>query len=62
MKIESDDWKLQRHDNIDGTIQYEIWGTVGNEWGRVIVIDEDDWPNAKDIAKFIHEACASKPQ
>lgn len=51
------DWTFSRHDNSDGTIQYEIWGTAGRDWGRILVIEEDEFFDAKKVAEFIFKSC-----
>jgi len=51
------DWTFSRHDQNDGTIQYEIWGTAGKNWVRILVIEEDEFFDAKKVAEFIFKCC-----
>jgi len=51
--MNTQDWEFSRHDQNSGIIQYEIWGTIGKNWVRILVIEEDEFFDAKKVSEFI---------
>ena len=54
-------WTVERHDQDDGTINYEIWAVFrgadgGTTMHRIATINDYDNENAKDDAAMIAKA------
>jgi hypothetical protein len=52
-------WIVERHDQEDGTINYEIWCQTAPHYHRVVTLNDYDNENARDdaalIAKVVNE-------
>lgn len=50
-------WKVERHDDDDGSISHEIWNLTAEHYTRIMTLsDSNDDPNAKANAAFIAHA------
>jgi hypothetical protein len=45
--------KVERHDNEDGSISYELWDYGKDTYHQVCVVSEDTSDNAKAEADFV---------
>ena len=56
MSVTPGPWVVERHDQDDGTISYEIWCHIPLNYHRVVTLNDYDNENAKDDAELIVRA------
>jgi hypothetical protein len=53
-------WTIERHDQEDGTISYEIWSVNPPTYHRIVTLNDWDNKNAREDAELIVRAVNGK--